>query len=131
MLRYLRYLVIAVFGLALLLVAVANRGPVVVRALPESMSALAGGDWAVQMPVFVLIFLGIAVGVLVGFLWEWLRNRSTGQGVDQGQGGLAPGTGTGGDEGFRRDPAAGRGAGASGSPQGRLRWARSGSRSAG
>ena len=73
MLRYLRYLVIAVFGLALLLVAVANRGPVVVRALPESMSTLAGGDWALQMPVFVLIFLGIAVGVLVGFLWEWLR----------------------------------------------------------
>lgn len=80
MLRYLRYLVIAVFGLALLLVAVANRAPVVVRALPESMSTLAGGDWAVQMPVFVLIFLGIAVGVLVGFLWEWLReskHRST------------------------------------------------------
>lgn len=73
MLRYLRYLVIGLFGLALLLVAVANRGPVVVRALPESLATLAGSDWALQMPLFVVMLVSVAVGVGIGYLWEWLR----------------------------------------------------------
>lgn len=73
MIRYLRYLVIGLLGLSLLIVALANRAPVEVRLLPGDLAALTGLTWAVQLPLFLVIFAGIVAGVLIGFVWEWLR----------------------------------------------------------
>ena len=73
MIRYLRYLIIGLLGLSLLIVALANRAPVEVRLLPGDLAALTGLTWAVQLPLFLVIFAGIVAGVLIGFVWEWLR----------------------------------------------------------
>lgn len=73
--RYLRYAVIAVLGIVLLTVAIANRDPVVLRLLPLSMAETFGGTWAIQVPLFVVILGGAAIGLLVGFTWEWLREH--------------------------------------------------------
>ena len=75
MFRYLRYLILAVVGLGLLIVALANRTPVLLKALPDDFAAFLGVSWQMELPVFVVLFGGIVLGVLVGFLWEWAREH--------------------------------------------------------
>ena len=75
MLRYFRYLLIAVLLLLLLTVALANRTVVPVRFLPEDVGALFGVTWQVEMPLFLVIFGGVVAGVVIGFTWEWLREH--------------------------------------------------------
>lgn len=73
MLRYLRYVLLALLGLALLTVALANRTPVTVRALPDDLAALTGFGWQMELPLFLIIFAGIVAGLFIGFVWEWFR----------------------------------------------------------
>ena len=75
MIRYLRLLLLAVLGLVLLTVALANRAPVMVRLLPDDMAALTGLTWAMELPLFLVILGGILAGVLIGFVWEWFREH--------------------------------------------------------
>jgi uncharacterized integral membrane protein len=75
MIRYLRLILLALLGVALLVVALANRAPVQVRLLPDDMAALTGLTWAMDLPLFLVIFGGIVVGVLIGFVWEWFREH--------------------------------------------------------
>jgi putative membrane protein len=80
MIRYMRYIFLAALGLALLTVALANRAPVVIKALPTDLAAFVGIDWQLELPLFVVIFGGIVAGLLIGFVWEWFRemkHRST------------------------------------------------------
>lgn len=73
MIRYLRYIFLAGLALVLLTVALANRAPVQLRLLPDDLAALTGLTWAVELPLFLIIFAGILAGVLIGFVWEWFR----------------------------------------------------------
>lgn len=75
MIRYIRYVVIALVAIALVTVALANRAPVTVNALPEGLAALVGFGWSMQLPLFLVIFAGIVAGIMIGFLWEWLREH--------------------------------------------------------
>lgn len=80
MIRSLRYLFLAALGLALLTVALANRAPVTLKALPEDLAAFTGFAWQIDLPLFMVIFGGIIAGLLIGFVWEWFRemkHRST------------------------------------------------------
>jgi uncharacterized integral membrane protein len=65
-------------ALCLVTVSFANRGLVELKLLPDGIaSALpAGLTWlapAVQAPLFVAILIGVAVGLVIGLIWEWLR----------------------------------------------------------
>jgi uncharacterized integral membrane protein len=71
--RVIRYLVVGLIGLCLLTLAMANHAPVIVRAVPESVQAVIGGSWSMQMPLFLAIFGGVVLGLVIGFVWEWLR----------------------------------------------------------
>ena len=73
MVRTLRLIFLAAVGLVLLTVALANRAPVTLRVLPQETGAFFGLDWSVDLPLFLVIFAGIVVGLLLGFVWEWLR----------------------------------------------------------
>jgi lipopolysaccharide assembly protein A len=75
MIRYLRYLFWGVVGLGLLTIAMANRGPVTVKALPDDLAALTGLGWQVELPLYAILFAGILAGLLIGFVWEWLREH--------------------------------------------------------
>jgi lipopolysaccharide assembly protein A len=75
MIRYLRLLLLVLLGLGLLTVALANRAPVRVQLLPADLAALTGLTWAMELPLFVVIFGGIIAGVLIGFVWEWFREH--------------------------------------------------------
>lgn len=73
MLRNLKYLFLGILGLVLLTVALANRAPVTLRLLPEGTGDFLGLGWAIEMPLFLVIFAGILAGLLIGFVWEWFR----------------------------------------------------------
>ncbi|WP_227751682.1 lipopolysaccharide assembly protein LapA domain-containing protein [Tabrizicola oligotrophica] len=75
MIRYLRYLFLAVLALSLLTVAMANRAPVQIKALPDDIAAFTGLAWQLELPLFLVIFGGMIAGLLIGFVWEWLRER--------------------------------------------------------
>lgn len=73
MIRTLRLLFLGATALVLLTVALANRAPVELRLLPGDLAALTGLTFALQLPLFVVIFAGVVAGVLIGFVWEWFR----------------------------------------------------------
>jgi lipopolysaccharide assembly protein A len=75
MIRYLRLILLGLMGLSLLTVALANRAPVTLRLLPDDLAALTGLSWAMDLPLFLVIFGGIIAGVLIGFVWEWFREH--------------------------------------------------------
>jgi putative membrane protein len=75
MIRYFRYLFLALLAIALVSLAVANRAPVALRALPDDLAVLFGGNYEIQMPLFLVVFVGIAIGLVLGFAWEWAREH--------------------------------------------------------
>lgn len=75
MIRLFRYLILALLAIALLVLAMANRAPVALRAFPDDLSVLFGTNWEVQVPLFLVVFAGIAIGLTLGFGWEWAREH--------------------------------------------------------
>lgn len=73
--KYIRYAILAIVALALISFAVANRDLVVVRLLPEGLAEIAGLNPAIEMPMFLTLFGGVVIGLLIGFLWEWRREH--------------------------------------------------------
>ena len=73
MLKTLRIAFWAVVAILLVMVGLSNRGMVTVRAMPEVLAGPLGIAPDVTVPLFVVIFAGVALGLFVGFVWEWLR----------------------------------------------------------
>lgn len=71
--RYIRYASIAIFALALILIALANRNMVTVRLVPEDLAGFTALNPTGQVPLFVVIFGAILAGLILGFIWEWIR----------------------------------------------------------
>ncbi|WP_323779755.1 LapA family protein [Thalassovita sp.] len=71
--RYIRYAFLACLGIVLVSIALANRGSVSLALLPDALAELTGLSYRIDLPLFVLIFGGIIAGLLIGFVWEWMR----------------------------------------------------------
>ena len=71
--RYIRYLCVAVFAIALIAVALANRDVVSLQVLPQEVSGWFAMNPQVQLPLFLVILGSIVAGLLIGFVWEWVR----------------------------------------------------------
>jgi uncharacterized integral membrane protein len=71
--RYVRYVCIAIFAVALISVALANRGIVTLQVLPQEVAGWFAVNPQVQLPLFLVILGSIVAGLLVGFIWEWIR----------------------------------------------------------
>jgi lipopolysaccharide assembly protein A len=77
MIKTLRYIALALVALCLVIFALANRSPVPVRLLTDDLGALTGITGVVVLPAWVLMLAGILVGMVLGFVWEWLRSHKT------------------------------------------------------
>ncbi|MDQ2094561.1 LapA family protein [Rhodalgimonas zhirmunskyi] len=73
--RYIRYAFLGALAVVLIAVALANRAPVTLQLLPTDMAALTGLSWSIELPLFLVIFAAILAGLLIGFVWEWLREH--------------------------------------------------------
>ena len=71
--RAIRFAFFVILAVVLVLVAAANREMIAVSLLPPAVAPFAGGTWSLTMPAFVALFLAMVFGVLVGLVWEWLR----------------------------------------------------------
>jgi uncharacterized integral membrane protein len=72
---FLRYLFLGLLAFVLLVLALANLEAVTLRLLPGELGAYVGLGAGITLPLFLVIFLSIAVGLLIGFTWEWLREH--------------------------------------------------------
>ncbi|WP_435164080.1 lipopolysaccharide assembly protein LapA domain-containing protein [Falsirhodobacter sp. 1013] len=75
MLRWIRIALLVILAVLLLSVAIANRELVTISLLPDGVTAFFGWDWSFRMPLFLIILLAAAVGLLIGFVWEFLREH--------------------------------------------------------
>lgn len=73
--RYVRYLCIAIFAVALISVALANRGSVTLKLLPDEIAGWFAVTPELTLPLFLVILGAIVAGLLVGFIWEWIREH--------------------------------------------------------
>jgi uncharacterized integral membrane protein len=73
--RYIRYVFLAILTICLVTVALANRGLVTLKAMPDTFAGYLGLSPTIELPLFIVIFLGITAGLLIGFVWEWLREH--------------------------------------------------------
>ena len=74
-LRAVKYLFLFVVALLLVLMAFANREAVVLEVVPEELAPWLGVQYAVELPLFAIVLGAVMVGILVGFVWEWLREH--------------------------------------------------------
>ncbi|PVA05313.1 LapA family protein [Thalassorhabdomicrobium marinisediminis] len=73
--KYIRYTFWAIVAICLIIVGMANRGIVTLRAIPEALANPLGVSPDINMPLFMAIFIGVGIGLLIGFLWEWVREH--------------------------------------------------------
>jgi uncharacterized integral membrane protein len=73
--RYIRYLFLAVVGLALIVVALANRDVVTLSIVPDEIAGLLPIPNAFSIPLFLIILGSIVAGLLIGFVWEYFREH--------------------------------------------------------
>ncbi|MTH78770.1 LapA family protein [Paracoccus aestuariivivens] len=74
--RVFRLFLLFVLAVVLILVAVANRDPITVNLVPEGLSRFTQGQWSMTMPAFLALFVAMVFGLIVGLVWEWLREAS-------------------------------------------------------
>ncbi len=71
--RYIKYLILAAFMAALVLLALANKGVVSVAALPEGIPY--AGMLRLEVPMFAVIFGSMGAGLLLGYVLEYFREH--------------------------------------------------------
>lgn len=73
--RFVKLLVLAAIAIALVTVSIANRGALTIKLLPDELAQLLGFRWDVTLPAYVILLVAVLVGVFLGFVWEWVRER--------------------------------------------------------
>jgi uncharacterized integral membrane protein len=71
--KIVKYAFLALLAIVLVTLAIANRAPVELQLLPAALTDLLGFQERISLPLYVVIFGAIVVGLLIGFVWEWIR----------------------------------------------------------
>ncbi len=71
--RLLRNVFLIGLGVILFALALANREMVTLRWATDDAAALIGLPNQISLPLFVVIFVSLVGGILVGLVWEWFR----------------------------------------------------------
>ncbi len=71
--RYIRYAFLAALGIILISISLANRGFVPLKLMPDTLAELLGFNMSISLPLFVVVLGSIVAGLVIGFLWEWMR----------------------------------------------------------
>ncbi len=71
--RLIRTLFLFCLATLLILLSLANSEKVTLYFLPENLTNLFEREIAINIPLFLVFFSGIFIGLVIGFVWEWLR----------------------------------------------------------
>ena len=75
MIRIVKLSFILSVAVVMIFLAIANRDPVVINLLPADLALWLRMDLSVSLPLFLIIFGAITAGLVLGFVWEWLREH--------------------------------------------------------
>lgn len=73
--RFIKYLILAALAVVLVVVALANRDLMTLQLLPEELSRVVGLQYQITLPAFIILMGAVLMGLLLGFLWEWVREH--------------------------------------------------------
>ncbi|WP_170762007.1 lipopolysaccharide assembly protein LapA domain-containing protein [Ruegeria lacuscaerulensis] len=73
--RYIRYAFLAALGIVLISISLANREAVELKLMPDEIGDLLGFNFSTSLPLFIVVLGGVVAGLIIGFLWEWLREH--------------------------------------------------------
>ncbi|MFQ6554166.1 LapA family protein [Aestuariibius insulae] len=83
--RYLKYGFLLILAICLATVALANRPSVPLKLMPDWLWRLLSRPSeletaqmtapSLELPLFFVILISVAVGLLIGFIWEWIREH--------------------------------------------------------
>ncbi|MCV6595862.1 MAG: LapA family protein [Mangrovicoccus sp.] len=71
--RLIKFLISVVIAIALVTLCFANRTPVTLTLLPEDFATALKYNFEITLPLYAVVLAGIGIGLLLGFVWEWLR----------------------------------------------------------
>ena len=71
--RLVRTLFLIFLAIILVVISIANSENVSLYLLPTDLSSLMGTTISINIPLFLVFFSGIFIGLIVGFVWEWIR----------------------------------------------------------
>jgi putative membrane protein len=71
--RTLKLLLLCLILVLIVVLALANRGPVTLHLLPEGMATVM--PLSMQVPLYAVSLVSIGVGMVIGYLLEWLREH--------------------------------------------------------
>lgn len=69
--RIIKLLLLALILIGVVVLSIANRGPVTLNLLPEGLAGF--GQRSIEMPLYALGLLSILTGLVLGYILEWLR----------------------------------------------------------
>ncbi len=73
--RVIKLIITVILMIGVVLLALANRAPVTVQLLPEQLQQFLPFQAEITLPLFFILIGAILVGLLLGYLIEYLRER--------------------------------------------------------
>ena len=72
---YIRYALLGIMVLLAVTVALANYQSVTLALWPDTITAFVGFGFSVTLPLFIIVGLAVGLGLVLGLIWEWVRER--------------------------------------------------------
>ena len=73
MLRFVKLVLLGLILVAVIILGLANRGPVTLHVLPEGAQSIL--PVSIEVPMFAVILGSILCGLAIGYILEWLREH--------------------------------------------------------
>ncbi|MBD0866114.1 MAG: LapA family protein [Rhodobacteraceae bacterium] len=73
--RYIKYAVLAAIVILLVSFSIANRQIVTLQLVHGDLEGLVRFNYSITLPLFLVLLGGVAIGLFVGFILEWLREH--------------------------------------------------------
>ena len=73
--KYLKLLILTIVGIILIIFAISNNQIIEVRILPDNFGGFVGLKPIYSLPFFVILYPTLVLGLLLGFFFEYFRER--------------------------------------------------------
>jgi putative membrane protein len=71
---YIRYLILIIVGFTYFIFCFANQEIVTLSFLPHEFQVNTKKTLSVDVPIFIVLSVGLLIGLILGFTLEWFRN---------------------------------------------------------